>query len=209
MGRGSTFTIQLPAASAATAEGGPTELIVERIAPPVLKPVATTREGATVLVVDDDETVRDLMQRFLQRQGYNVITAANGIEALALARDMHPAAITLDVMMPDIDGWTVLAAIKGDPVLADIPVILATIVDEKQRGYTLGAADYLIKPVNRSRLAAILQSLCERKAGLALLVDDDGVSREMIRSAVEREGWTAVEAENGHIALDRLRDVRP
>src|SRR5205085_9293316 len=100
---------------------------------------STGDHNATVLVVDDDGAVREFMQRFLERQGYVVITAANGIEALALARDNHPAAITLDVMMPDIDGWTVLAAIKGDPALADIPVILVTIVDEKQRAYMLGA----------------------------------------------------------------------
>ena len=78
-----------------------------------------------------------------------MVTADGGREGLRLARELHPAAITLDVMMPDIDGWTVLAAIKGDPELADIPVILMTILDEKNRGYALGATDYMVKPVDR------------------------------------------------------------
>ena len=206
LGRGSTFTVQLPGAGATrSTRDGITE---RRPVTAVVSKVAGDR-GATVLVVDDDASVREFMQRFLERQGYAVITAANGIEALALARDNHPAAITLDVMMPDIDGWTVLAAIKGDPTLADIPVILVTIVDEKQRGYTLGATDYLVKPVDRSRLAAILRSLCGRNAGSLLLVEDDESSRALMRSGVEREGWTVVEAENGRIALEHLRNARP
>jgi PAS domain S-box-containing protein len=205
LGHGSTFTIQLPATNVVVATREP---VADRVPTSAVAKDAADHL-ATVLVVDDDPAVREFMERFLTRQGYTVVTAANGIEALARAKEIHPAAVTLDVMMPDLDGWTVLAAIKGDPSLADIPVILVTVVDERQRGYTLGAADYLVKPVDRNRLAAILQSLCERKAGLALLVDDDGDSRAMMRSAVEREGWTAVEAENGHIALDRLRSTQP
>ena len=203
LGRGSTFTIQLPGALATR------EAIAERPPTAVALTKAAGDHGATVLVVDDDVSVREFMQRFLERQGYAVITAANGIEALALVREHHPAAITLDVMMPDIDGWTVLAAIKGDPSLADIPVILVTIVDEKQRGYTLGATDYLVKPIDRSRLAAILQSLCGRNAGCLLVVEDDESSRALMRLAVEREGWTVVEAENGRIALEHMRIARP
>jgi CheY-like chemotaxis protein len=149
------------------------------------------------------------MQHFLERQGYSVATAANGIEALTRAKEIHPAAITLDVMMPDIDGWTVLAALKGDPGLADIPVILVTIVDEKQRGYTLGATDYLVKPVDRVRLAALLKSLCGQDVGRVLVVEDDETSRRMIASAVEREGWTVAEAHNGRAAIERVRETRP
>jgi CheY-like chemotaxis protein len=138
-----------------------------------------------------------------------VVTAANGIQALARARNDRPDAITLDVMMPDIDGWTVLAAIKGDPTLADIPVILITIVDEKQRGYTLGAADYLVKPVDRERLAHVLRNVCGRSAGNVLIVEDDDASRAFARGAVEKSGWTAREAANGRIALERLQEGRP
>ena len=125
LGRGSTFTITLPAGSA-----------VREREPAATSSLAGTVRGQTaVLVIDDDQTVRELMERYLVREGFAVVTADNGIAGLARARELHPAAITLDVMMPDIDGWTVLAALKGDPTLADIPVVLVTIVDEKQRGY--------------------------------------------------------------------------
>src|SRR5262249_45145125 len=138
-GRGSTFTMRLPAEVTAA----------QRV--PVLRPAAgvpttePTAASADVLVVDDDPTAREMTERFLTREGFSVITANGGREALRLVRERHPTAITLDVLMPDIDGWTVLAAIKGDPALADIPVILMTILDDKNRGYTLGAADYMVK----------------------------------------------------------------
>ncbi|HEV8517009.1 MAG TPA: response regulator, partial [Burkholderiales bacterium] len=206
-GRGSTFTIRLPAAGAAA---GVNESAAERTFPAApSKALARSRGAATVLVVDDDPTVRALMERYITREGYAVITAENGIDGLARAREVHPAAITLDVMMPDIDGWTVLAALKGDPELADIPVILVTIVDEKQHGYTLGATDYLIKPVDRDRLAAVLRSLCGRSAGRLLLVEDDDTARALIRPLVERQGWEVMEATNGRVALDRLKEARP
>ena len=206
-GVGSTFTIELPATGAAGAtEEAPRQQLMRK--PPVAAN-AGRKDGTTVLVVDDDDTVREFMSRFLERQGYDVITAANGIEALARAREAKPAAITLDVMMPDIDGWTVLAALKGDPTLADIPVILITIVDEKHRGYTLGAADYLVKPVDRERLAGVLRKLCGRNAGSLLIVEDDDTSRSVLRAAVERIGWSATEAANGRIALERLQSARP
>ena len=201
-GHGSTFTITLPSEGATH-----TVDVVPRPLPPHAPAPAVRATDGCVLVVDDDETVRDFMKRFLERQGYQVQTAANGIEALARAREARPVAITLDVMMPDIDGWTVLAAIKGDPDLADIPVVLITIVDEKQRGYTLGASDYLVKPVDRDRLAGVLRSVCGRTAGSLLIVEDDESSRAVLRGAVERIGWTAREAENGRVALERLAEA--
>src|SRR5690606_5616864 len=134
---------------------------------------ATAARSAAVLVVDDDPTVRELMQRYLEKEGFEVLTAANGVEALARAREVRPAAITLDVMMPDIDGWTVLSALKGDPALADIPVVLATIVDDRQRGYALGATDYLVKPIDREQLARILRTHCDRQGARVLLVEDE------------------------------------
>jgi CheY-like chemotaxis protein len=103
-------------------------------------------------------------------------------------RELRPAAVTLDIMMPDLDGWTVLAAIKGDPELAGIPVILMSIVDQKNRGYALGAADYLVKPVDRTKLVETLTGICGSAAGRALLVDDDEVVRRGVRHALEPIG---------------------
>jgi CheY-like chemotaxis protein len=163
-----------------------------------------------VLVIDDDPTVRDLMERFLVREGFPVVTAANGVDGLRLAREVRPAAITLDVLMPDLDGWTVLAALKGDPELADIPVIFVTILDEKTKGYSLGATDYLIKPVDRERLAHVLERICgDRPSRQLLLVEDDETTRTVTQRALERDGWSVTPAENGRVALGRLAERRP
>ena len=202
-GRGSTFTIRVPADCAAPrGTAAPHDAALPR--------TGTAQPGApTILVVDDDQTVREVMERFLVREGFSVVTASGGHEGLRLARELHPAAITLDVMMPDLDGWTVLAAIKGDPELADIPVILMTIVDEKNRGYALGATDYMVKPIDRDRLSGVLRNICGAVGRQALLVDDDDMMRRAMRLALEKDGWEVSEAENGRVALERLDEMRP
>jgi len=200
-GRGSTFTIRMPADVGVAQPAA----AVRDAARPGARPSA----GSTILVVDDDQSVRDLTERFLTREGFSVVKAAGGHEGLRLARELHPAAITLDVMMPDLDGWTVLAAIKGDPELADIPVILMTIVDEKNRGYSLGATDYMVKPIDRERLTAVLRSICGAAGRRVLLVDDDETMRRGVRLALEPDGWQVSEAENGRVALARLAETRP
>jgi GAF domain-containing protein/CheY-like chemotaxis protein len=207
-GRGSTFTIRLPA-DARVVEPGATEAAPRPLASPP-RPGPPGRTPSPVLVIDDDPTVRDLMSRFLVKEGFPVVTAANGIEGLRRARESHPAAITLDVMMPDLDGWTVLAALKGDPALADIPVILVTIVDEKTRGYALGATDYMVKPIDRERLAGVLRSLCgDRPTPHALVVEDDEATRSVIGQTLERAGWSVAQAEHGLRGLERVAERRP
>ena len=148
-GAGSTFAMHLPAAApaAAPAADGAGRL-----------PAAG--DTATVLVIDDDRTTRDLLERLLTREGMRVVTAAGGAEGLRLAEQLRPAAITLDVLMPSVDGWEVLSALKAAPDLADIPVILLTITDDRHLGYSLGAADYLSKPLDRDRLLAVLAKHC-------------------------------------------------
>ncbi len=206
LGAGSRFTMRLPAkvegADTATAPGAAP--VGDRR--PVRRPSATR----TVLVIDDDATVRDLMERFLTKEGFSVVLAEGAVEGLRRARDVHPAAITLDVLMADLDGWTVLAALKGDPELADIPVILVTIVDEKNKGYALGAADYLIKPIDRDRLARVLRKLCgDRASRDVLVIEDDNTTREVLRSALARDGWSVAQAENGRVGLTRLAEKTP
>ena len=201
-GRGSTFTIRLPAdADGSEATPGPREATA----------LPTTRQpaSAAILVVDDDPTVRELLERHLTREGFSVVAASGGFEGLRLARELQPAAITLDVMMPDMDGWTVLAAIKGDPTLADIPVVLVTIVDEKNRGYSLGASEYMVKPIDRERLVGVLRKIAGGIDRRALLVDDDEVMRRGIRLALEQDGWKVTEAADGRVALARLADTPP
>jgi CheY-like chemotaxis protein len=197
-GRGSTFTIRLPAQVA--------EPMVEAVAPTAL-PERVSPGIGTVLVIDDEAAVRDLMQRFLAREGFQVITASGGEEGLRRARELRPDAITLDVMMPGMDGWAVLSALKADPDLGDIPVVMLTIVDDKNLGYALGASDYLTKPIDRERLVTVLKQ--HRRDRPVLVVDDDAGLRQLLRRMLEPEGYAVVEAENGRAALDRLREVSP
>ncbi len=172
-----------------------------------------TSDMNTVLVIDDDPNVTNLLRRFLTREGFHVVTAANGAEGLRLAREIKPNAITLDVMMPGMDGWSVLSVLKAERELAEIPVIMLTIVDQKNMGYTLGASDYLSKPVDRERLITVLNKY--RRAPLngqvepVLIVEDDAPTREMIRRMLEKEGCAVVEAENGRVGLQHFDAQKP
>jgi signal transduction histidine kinase/DNA-binding response OmpR family regulator len=201
-GKGSTFLVSLPA------ESGPVPASMS--ARPVASlPPGDMPRGSVVLVIDDDQSVLDLTERFLTRKGFKVVTAGDGHEGLRLARELHPAAITLDVLMPQLDGWTVLAAIKGDPELADIPVILMTIIDDRTRGYALGATEYLIKPVNREKLTAALRSACGTAGRRVLVIDDDEVMRNGVCQSLRRDGWEVDEAANGRLGIESLAHSRP
>jgi CheY-like chemotaxis protein len=123
------------------------------------------------------------------------------------AREMQPDAITLDVLMPGTDGWAALSALKSSPETADIPVVMLTIVDDRNLGYALGAADYLPKPIDRERLAAVLARY--RRDLPVLVVDDDADFRQLLRRALERDGFAVIEAGNGRVALERVSETRP
>jgi signal transduction histidine kinase/CheY-like chemotaxis protein len=202
-GKGSTFTIGLPR----IVQGVETPVTEGRSEP--IHPIAEDAEEPLVLVVDDDATARDLVVRHLERAGFAAVAARGGQEGLRLVRELRPAAVTLDIMMPDLDGWTVLAAIKGDPALASTPVVLVSIVDQKNRGYALGAADYLVKPVDRAKLVETLTHICGSSSGRALLVDDDEMVRRSMRQALEPIGWKVTEAENGQVAVAALATAQP
>jgi signal transduction histidine kinase/CheY-like chemotaxis protein len=202
-GKGSTFTVRLPT------DTGAADLAPAGPASSTAGPVPGSARG-TVLVIDDDQTARELMTAHLVEQGFTVETASSGIEGLKKARELRPTAITLDIMMPDIDGWTVIAAIKGDPDLADIPVIIITIVDEPRRGITLGAAGYLTKPIDRDRLLDVLAGFrTPGRPGTVLMVEDDEGQRQRVRTILEAQGWTVKEAANGRLALAALAGGLP
>jgi PAS domain S-box-containing protein len=155
-GQGSTFTIRLPAAARKQeAKSGAAAAEVSATAAPT--PVLAPQDLPTILVVDDDPAVGDLLTRFLSKEGYAVVCAGSGQEGLRLAQDVQPTAILLDVLLPDCDGLTALAALKADPVLAAIPVIMLTITDERSGAYTLGAAAYIVKPFDPARIIQTLQ----------------------------------------------------
>ncbi len=152
-GEGSSFTVRLATNVHANDEPGAEQ---GRTGPQ--ESTNSTTNGQTVLVIDDDSTMRDLIRRLLEREGFTVATAASGSEGMLLAEQLHPAAITLDVMMPSMDGWTLLSKLKERPDLADIPVTMVTMVDDSARGYALGAEHYMVKPIDRQQLVDILNA---------------------------------------------------
>ena len=199
-GEGSVFTIRLP-------DGGGR---AEAPAAPDDAPVASgSASGRRVLIVDDDPAVHDVLRMTLTKEGYRLLHAYDGEEALEIARTQDPDVVTLDVMMPSVDGWSVLTRFKSDPKLAHIPVIMLTIIDDRTLGYSLGAAEYMTKPVDRPRLIELLRRFSARAQGqTVLVVDDDPDVREIVRSTVEKTGIRIAEAENGKAALDWLANNR-
>jgi CheY-like chemotaxis protein len=205
LGRGSTFTITLPSIVAADVSPRPTE---SGAAGQVTR--ALTSAATTILVIDDDPAVHDLMRRSLEKDGFHMEVAADGKTGLALARQLKPAVITLDVMMPSMDGWSVLTALKADPATADIPVIMLTIVDDKQMGFALGAADYFTKPIDFQRLHTVLEKYRQPITHQTVLViEDDPSAREMLRRTLEKDGWRVTEAQNGKVGLAKLDSHSP
>jgi CheY-like chemotaxis protein len=208
-GKGTTFTIWLPeqvqdrSQSLQELDTGTPERMAAKTVP-------TSSSLGTVLAIDDDPSVRDLMQRFLGREGFKVVTAEGGAEGLRLAKELLPDAIVLDVMMPSTDGWAVLSSLKSDPELATIPVVMVTIVDDKNLGYALGASDYLLKPIDYSYLTTLLQKYrLDATSNSIMVVEDNPENREMIGRQLTKAGWQVLEAENGRRALDVLHSEQP
>ncbi len=171
-------------------------------------PAATADGKHVVLVVDDDPAQRELLTRFLQREGFAVRTAADGRAGLEMARNIRPRAILLDVMMPQMDGWSVLRALKADPELAAIPVVMASFVHEPGLASVLGAADYVVKPVEWDQLKAVMQRF-QAAEGSVLVVDDDPDARARVRAVLERNDWVVTEAGNGEEALLAVEQSAP
>jgi signal transduction histidine kinase/CheY-like chemotaxis protein len=163
---------------------------------------------ATALIIDDDPIVFDLASRFLNPEGFRTLHAASGPQAINLALAERPDVITLDVMMPGTDGWTVLGQLKSDPRTAHIPVIMMTIVAERQRGLALGAADYITKPIDRANLIHVLRRHSVDARHL-LIIEDDEQARDMLQRMLETDGWTVQTAIDGVEGLERLRTDPP
>ena len=168
--------------------------------------------GKTVLIIDDDPTVSELMKRQLLKENYKVIVAPNGKEGIRLARDIRPDVITLDILMPEMDGWSVLRTLKADPKVSDIPVIMASILDEKNKGFSLGAADFLSKPVQKEYLMKSIRNLIGDKENLKIcLIEDDDSLRFTIKEILEKQGVKIIEAENGKLGMKVLEkeEIKP
>ncbi len=209
LGQGSTFTIRLPE-DVKKSEDDPVTS-VEEASPMTMTSSGEMRRGVPpILVVDDDPAVCELLTRFLNKQGFSVVTASSGQEGVKLATDVQPMVIILDVQLPDLDGWGTLAALKADPILAEIPVVMLSIVDNKSKGYALGVADYLVKPFDPALMAMVLQKyVSDDSSRTILIVEDDDNIRELLRHLLTKAGWSVIEAENGRIALERVAERQP
>jgi CheY-like chemotaxis protein/anti-sigma regulatory factor (Ser/Thr protein kinase) len=204
LGRGSTFTVVLPlhvVDRVATESTG-------RVVSP--EPASDIVLGNTVLVIDDDADVRDLMKRSLTGEGFHVELAPDGYTGLERARKLKPTVITLDVMMPGMDGWAVLNQLKADVELSHIPVVMVTIVNEQNLGFSLGAVEYVTKPIDWQRLHKLLHRYGDGHLDQPVLIVEDNLqTRELLRRNLADKGWKTVEAENGRIALEKLKTISP
>ena len=202
LGKGTKFTasLRLKRSDASTSD---------QVLPARPKPEFSKEDGSSrkILIIDDDPTVRELMRRQLERDGFEVHSASDGKEGITKAREIKPDLITLDILMPDLDGWSVLRSLKADPEVSSIPVVMASILDEKNKGFSLGAADYLSKPLERERLIGSIRNLIgEGEGKKVMLVDDDPGMRLSVREALSRSGYEVLEAENGSQAISLLEE---
>jgi signal transduction histidine kinase/DNA-binding response OmpR family regulator len=205
-GHGSTFTISLP--TNLPAEIRPAER--SEAALPNLTERTVASGAASILIIDDDPDVHTILRRALGQRGWQVYSASTSDEGLRMARLRRPDLILLDVVMPGADGWQILSMIKGDLDLMDIPVIMLTMLDDRGLGFAMGAVDYLTKPINMQQLTGVLQRHIERRQNQSILiVEDDNVTRAMIRRLLEREGWAVYEASDGKDGLDQVAAHRP
>ena len=212
LGKGSVFTVWLPRQVQRVKE--PTDS--DRIDTGEWRKVS--RRGRSsgnikalrkALVIDDDVSIHELLQELLETQGFQVTTAATGAEGLAMARQDKPDLITLDVKMPEMDGWEVLSTIQSDRALADTPVIMISVSDEREKGIAMGA-EYLSKPIDRGKLAALLaKHHGDGEHPVGLILDDDARQREILRNVLEGQGWRVEEAENGVAGLRKVAECRP
>jgi hypothetical protein len=191
-GEGTAFTVRLPAE------------VPDGTEPRDAVSAAGQGVAGTVLIIDDDPDTRQLLSRMLVKEGFRILEAASGEAGLVLARAERPDVITLDVLMPGLDGWSVLAALKDDPALSAVPVVMLTITDDRNLGFALGASEYLTKPIERARLSAVLSRYRRDPGGSVLIVEDDADTRAMLRRSLEKEGWRVSEAANGRIGLERV-----
>lgn len=199
-GKGTTFTVDLPVS------------VSEKPMPipkPGTQPFPMLPGADKVLVIDDDPATLDLTRRFLSKEGYEVVTADNGEKGLKLAREIKPRVITLDIMMPGMDGWAVLTELKKEPATADIPVVMLTMLDEREMGFALGASEFLRKPIDRDRLAKLLERFRGQAGQRVLLIEDEADTREVMQRGLEKAGWKISLAENGRVGLERLQESVP
>ncbi|OGR82443.1 MAG: hypothetical protein A2902_03525 [Elusimicrobia bacterium RIFCSPLOWO2_01_FULL_64_13] len=192
-GAGSTFTVSLPLKAASSVDGAGDIL---REAPPADEGLPP-RKQKVILSIDDDPEVLQLLKDSLQGTEYRFLGAQNGDEGIALAKQFRPFAITLDILMPHRDGWSVIQSLKSDPDTRSIPVIIVSIMENRSLGYSLGVSDYLIKPFDRKTLLESLRRSAPAEKKKILIVEDDAELNSFMRTLLESEGYKVSSAFDG------------
>jgi signal transduction histidine kinase/DNA-binding response OmpR family regulator len=215
VGVGSTFTLMIPShyedeGVSRSLQFPPMRREIVRSHPPE---EGAQRDKSLVLAIDDDPDVIYLLQEYLGEADYHLVGALNGAEGVQKARELQPFAITLDILMPAMDGWQVLHELKTDVMTRDIPIIVLSIVDKKELGYRLGADDYLVKPLDSDAVLAALNRLPQANGGLPpkrlLVVDDDPQVADMVRQLLDQKRYVVKAAEDGVVALEVISRERP
>jgi CheY-like chemotaxis protein len=207
-GKGSTFTLIIPRHVV------PRTLDVDQTHGESLVPPAKGGHGlasrGTVLTIDDDPAVLELLERYLTKEGYRVVAATSGAEGLRLAAEIRPSAITLDVLMPEMDGWQVLRSLKTHSELSNTPVVIVSMTDDMAQGFALGAADFLVKPVDRGRLLGVVERIKPlTEPARVLVVEDDAASSEMLTRLLKNADCHVEVARNGVEALRHIEARLP
>lgn len=205
-GKGSTFTAILPIEAK---EPAPEAEAPAKTESATQSDAAKEGSRGKLLVIDDDSASRDLLKRMLEREGYAVQLAANGPDGIAAAKASKPDLITLDVMMPSMDGWAVLSALKSDPATKDVPVVMLTMVEDRPMGFSLGAADYITKPVQKTRVLEAVSQIVAHKSDDILVVEDDPMAADIVMRTVQADGRQCRHARNGREALSMIHQSRP
>lgn len=202
LGKGSTFTMSIKVKCPVSASAEPTKTEVK------LREVSS--EAPLVLIIDDDASVRDLLCRNLNIAGYRTVEAHDGASGIEMAEQLLPDIITLDVVMPQIDGWSVLSELKANEKTQHIPIVMVTIVDDKNLGFSLGASDYLSKPVDRNLLTKTIERFTKGKPEkTVLIIEDDPETREVLVRYISKQGVNVKEAGNGRIGLEMMKETNP
>lgn len=218
LGKGSTFTVKIPVNTAKipfqdTSDGF---IVGPKIDPRLVRfsgkaeDIERRDKISRVLVIDDDPDVRDLMERYLSREGFEVMSVGSGQEGIQSIREFDPDVITLDVLMPVMDGWSVLSELKKDPKTAKIPVIMLSMMDELDMSFALGASDYLLKPIKRDVLVdTVLKHIRDKENATVMIVDDLEENRNMIARVLSSNKINTTLADNGVAALELLENQIP
>ena len=204
---GSTFIVTLPRIAPTLTETPDAPVAETSIA---INASPSSTDGRPVIVaIDDDADMLNLLTRNLDREGYAVVTASTGQEGIRLVNELKPVAVTTDILMPGMDGWMVMDAIKSNPATSKIPVILVSVLDTRDMGVSLGAFEFVSKPVDWNRLADVLRGITATAAGHLLVVEDDADMRTLWLRNLTKDGYSVETATNGKDALDKVMAKRP